>query len=381
MRAFRWLFIGLLVTSPARSQDAGATQTVLDRSFWVSPRALGMAGAISPIAEGIDAPYYNPAGIGGLQPKKYGHWIRALDFPYFGAGMNDNARALYDELGQSGFGADAAISEAAFAANENKRQYLRASFVPKFGIGRALIAYHHDIQMAAMNTGAPDNLIDTHYRVTSGPGMGFSATNKEQTFLLGLYGFFGSRKDTAGEFDWADINDPERRKTTLDDNSTTYSGFVKQMGVSWRLGKTALPTLSIVARDVGNTEWKAVKGDGESYVEMEEKIIGFSLTPQLGKWGYLNWVVEAGGLGNSDVAMTKKFRSGLELTFGERYGSDAFFALRAGANAAGASYGMGFNVGLLNIQAANYAEDVGIANKRVIERRTVGIIRINVGEF
>lgn len=381
MRALCWLFIGLLIDSLAFAEEAGVAQTVLDRSFWISPRALGMGGAISPLADGIDAPYYNPAGIGGVQPTKRQHWISALDFPYIGAGMNDNARELYGKLGSSGFGADPVIAEAALAANENKRQYLRASFVPKFGIGRTLIAYHQDIQMAAMNTGEPDNLIDTHYRVTSGPGVGFSATDKDQTFLLGLYGFLGSRKDTAGTFDWADINDPDRRKSTLNSNSTTYTGFVKQMGVSWRLAKTALPTLAIVARDAGDTEWKASKGSGEDYVEKEEKIIGFSLSPQLGKWGYLNWVVEAGGLGDSDVAMTKKFRSGLEMAFGDRYGSDAAFALRAGVNNAGGSYGLGFNVGLINIQAANYAEDIGIANKRVIERRTVGIIRINVGEF
>ena len=31
-----------------------------------SARAAGMAGALSTLADGIHAPYYNPAGIGGL---------------------------------------------------------------------------------------------------------------------------------------------------------------------------------------------------------------------------------------------------------------------------------------------------------------------------
>src|SRR5688500_9456596 len=33
----------------------------LDHSPWISPRAMGMSEAIAPIADGLEAPFYNPA--------------------------------------------------------------------------------------------------------------------------------------------------------------------------------------------------------------------------------------------------------------------------------------------------------------------------------
>src|SRR5690606_23248638 len=120
--------------------------------------------------------------------------------------------------------------------------------------------------------------------------------------------------------------------------STTYQGTAHNVGMLWRLGKKAMPTLAVVARDVADTVYKVQKGDGEEQKDLQDLTLGFSVSPELGKWGHLHMMIEGSRLSNDEVTLQKRLRGGFELTFGERYGSDSILALRVGGNSAGASY-------------------------------------------
>ncbi len=368
-----------IVGVEARAQTTPAEQrSVLSRNPWMSARAEAMGGALSTLADESDAPYYNPAGIGGIQPLKERHFIRTLHFPFLGVGMNENSTKLYDDLW--GKTSDPELTQSVLDANAGKPQYGRVSFVPKLGLGRLLLVYNYDVQMAAVQPSSGSDLIDTHYRVSQGPGVGYSVANGDNTLMLGVFTSTNTRKETHTDIAWADMDDPQKRKSALSGSSSSYKGTASNVGFIWKLGKVAMPTLAVVARDVGDTKYELSSGPGETYVEQQDLTIGFSLSPQLGKWARLHWLIEGGRLSDDDVSLRKKLRTGMELTFGERYGSDTVLAIRAGMRDAGASYGLGLNLGLIRLEASQYAEDIGVGNQRVIERRSVGIISINVAE-
>lgn len=372
------MMVAVFTSAHAAAQTADAEQrSVLSRSPWTSARGDAMGGALSTLADESDAPYYNPAGIGGLQPKKR-NFVRTLHFPFFGVGMNENSMGMYKDLW--GKTSDPELAQAVLDANAGKPQYGRVSFVPKLGLGRFLFVYNYDVQMAAVQPTSSSDLIDTHYRVSSGPGVGYSVTTPDEAFSIGAFVNWNTRKETHADIAWADMDDPNRRKSALSGDASTYSAMATNVGFIWKLAKIASPTLAVVARDAADTKYELKSGDGETYLEQQDLTIGFSLSPQLGKWGRLHWLIEGGRLSDDDVSLRKKFRTGLELTFGSRYGGDAALAIRAGYKDAGASYGLGLNIGLIRLEAAQYAEDIGVGNQRVIERRSVGIITINVAE-
>jgi hypothetical protein len=76
------------------SEDA--TQTRIEEAPFLSPRAAGMGGALSPLADDLDAAFHNPAGIGGLGwGKTKPPYVRKLWFPHVGIGANENSAKLY----------------------------------------------------------------------------------------------------------------------------------------------------------------------------------------------------------------------------------------------------------------------------------------------
>jgi hypothetical protein len=67
----------LLISSPAVSENYAGYAGAFLRSG-VSARALGMGGAYTAVAEGIDAVYYNPAGLGFIPAAMFGASYQTL---------------------------------------------------------------------------------------------------------------------------------------------------------------------------------------------------------------------------------------------------------------------------------------------------------------
>ncbi len=358
-------------------------KTVLSDDPWTSARAAGLGGALSGLADGIDAPYYNPAGIGGLHKdkKESGDFLRILYFPFplLGAAINDNSVALFSQFkSRENATTDPVITKAVLDANAGKRQYARNSVVPAFNMSRFFLGYVLDNQIAAVPYSDGSGLIQTHQRVSSGPAAGFSATDPNDTLYIGAFATSLSRTEIEGDLAFGDFVDPELRKTALSQNTKHYSGTASTAGMIWRITpKAGNPKLSMVARNIGDTTYKSSDG-GEPVVVKEDLSMAFTLSPRLGKWGYFSWTIEGSKLTDPATAVAKKAKTGLELTFGSLFGSSSIFGLRAGGNSAGASFGAHLNFGLLGFQAASYAEDIGTDNNRVIERRYLAMFGINV---
>ena len=151
------------------------------------------------------------------------------------------------------------------------------------------------------------------------------------------------------------------------------------VGLTWKLGKKASPTLGVSMKNAGNTKLKA-KGDADDQVLKQDLTVGFSVSPQFCKDNWANLVLEAQDLTNSDESLVKKYHLGTELLLGG-FGSYATFGLRAGYAYAGPSAGLSLNLGLIGLEAGVYSVDVGDGNTKDVERRGIATLYVNVADF
>ena len=368
----------------AQSQEATSNslqRARLDDSTWTSARASAMGLAITPVANGMASPYYNPAGIGGLHYKQQRPWISQLQFPYFGAALNKDSLKLNQKLREGGDLEDQAVVDEILASFADKRQYARLSLVPNIVVGRVFLGYVYDQQVAAVTPDGTGSNIELHSREDSGPILGFSLVSAKREVYLGVTTAYIERKDISGSFTFDELNDPSQRKSNLKENKTTYTAQPIHASLLWQINQDLRPSLALAVRHAGHTKYEPKDESKDTIKTDEDLTLAFSLSPNLGKWGYVNTVVEAGRLTESDTNLSKKLRLGLELTLGNRFGSEAGFSLRSGYNSAGFSYGAGFNLGVIGLNASSFAEDVGIDNQQVIERRFVADFAINVAAF
>lgn len=356
-------------------------KTVLHENLYTSARAAGMGGALGAIADGMDAAYYNPAGIGGLHrgKKSSKKEFRFLGFPYTGVAVNQNSVALNGEFSnQTSTGNVPLTSLAVLEANAGKRQYARASMVPGVIYSRFMVASIYDFQVAAVPEAGGTGIIKTKQQVSSGVGVGFSATDPGGRLYIGAFAASLNRSITEGDFTFGDFVDPIQRKETLSQNKKKYSGVTSNVGLLWRISKKGNSSIGIVSRNSGGTVYSPADSSNDP-IEIEENLVlSFSVAPRLGKWGYFAFVLEAEKLTDPETTIGKKIKSGMEFTLGSLFGSESAFGIRLGGNSAGASGGIHANVGLIGLQVASYAEDIGTDNKAIIDRRHVAIFSVNV---
>lgn len=375
-----WLQPQIAVSQAASSEPDA--DTVLDPSPFATCRAAGMGGALSTLADDFDAIYYNPAGIGGIGNKKdSGQTVRGLYFPYAALSLNQNAGAIRSEFNAQQAQNDASAGAAIIDANSGKRQYARASIMPVGMIlGRTAIVPIMDHQIAAVPVGDASGQVKMRYRSFSGFLLGTSVSDKSNYFSLGVSQAYGTIEETSGTFDYVDMVDSYQRKKILKNNRTSYTAKAANAGMSLRIPKAANPTLSLVARNIGNSKNTAKNEANDDLVYDEDLTLGFSLSPSFGHSGRFNFVVEGGYLTQKHMAARKKIRGGMELLLGGD-SSKSTLGIRAGGNDAGWSAGIHLNLGLIGVEAESHAVDVGANNKRLIERRTSAIVYIDLGSL
>jgi hypothetical protein len=382
-----YLLMAAAIATPIHSLAAETvvdSETVLDPSPFTTSRAAGMGGALSTVADDLDALYYNPAGIGGLgfdgRPDKI-PFVRGILFPYAAGSINENASSVQRQLTAKGAQSDASAGAAVMDANSGKREYARASFIPMgFLIGRTAMVPIIDHQIAAVPIADSPGQVKMRYRTFSGAMIGTSIADKANRFSLGFSQSIGTIEETAGTFAYTDMVDVDQRKEILKANRKSYEANAGNVGMTIRIPKSATPTLSIVARNVGNTQNTAKDKSQAPLIYQEDLTAGFSISPSVGRIGRVNMIIENGYLTQKHMAGKKKVRGGVELLLGGDTGK-SIFGIRAGGNNAGGSLGLHLNLGLIGLEAETHAIDVGLDNSRLIERRTSGAVYVNVASF
>lgn len=377
------LFAPLSIAQSDSSTVDEESVIALDDSPFVSARAAGMANALSPVADSTDAPYFNPAGIGntGEGKGKRPPLVRQLDFPYIGAAATDSSIKLYKEYEKEGGPKKSkAMAVALLNTTKGQRQYGRISLFPNMVLGRLMVGPIIDEQIAAVSKGSDTNEVAAHYRSVSGIGAGLSVSDPKGRLSLGAFGTVLNRKEIKGTFDFLKVVDPESRKAALESATTQTSAAAGNLGMIWRIAETGSPRLAVVMKDAGNTHYRPSDNSKAETVVQQDLTAGLSLSPRLGSIGVVNIVAEGKSLTDKYTAVNKKFRLGTELLLGIHSGRP-LFSLRAGYNLAGMSAGITLDVGLISLQYANQAEDIGVGNIHMVERRHVAVLAINVAEF
>lgn len=364
------------------SADAGQ-EVRLDEAPWADARSQGLSRAIGPIANGIEAPYYNPAGIGGQyrskdQPRPA---ITRLTVPHFALGLHDNSSRILQQMSDGKGLQSQGISDEILETQVDKRHYARVSVVPNIQFYRMFLGYAYDQQFAAVSRNEDASEIDLEMRTSTGLYTGFSLADEFERFIFGVTVGHASRTVTAGTFSFAEIEAPADRRQAFSDHQHRYDGLPIHTGVIWRIRDEWNPSFSLVARDLGGTRYRNRNQELDDLIAEEDLSLGFALSPRLEEWGYVNIVMEGSHLTENDTSLAKKMRMGLELTLGNQFGSEAGLSLQTGLSAAGLSFGCGIQAGILSFHLASYAEDVGIANRRVIERRHMANFAVNVAAF
>lgn len=365
------------------SQTADA-ETVLDPSPFVSTRAASMGGALSTLADDMDAIYYNPAGLGrlGFSGKADpGPFVRGFYFPYAGLSLNQKAGSVRNEFNSKNASKDAQAGAAVMDANAGDRQYARASVVP-MGVlfGRAAIVPLLDSQIAAVPQGGDTGEVKLRYRSFSGLLVGTSVADNANRFSLGFSQVIGTIEETYGTFKYVDMVDVQQRKAILSENRKTYAAKGTNVGMTMRIPKSIVPTFSLVARNIGNTKNSASKNGDSPLIYEEDLTAGISISPPVGRIGRLNMIVEGGYLSQKEMSARKKVRGGMELLLGGST-SKSLAGIRAGGNDAGWSAGLHLNLDLIGVEIESHAVDVGINNNRLIERRQSIVGYIDLASF
>jgi hypothetical protein len=381
-----YLGSSLLSPSPVQAQTNSETAThttVLDPGPFVSPRAHGMAGALSTSADGADAFYYNPASIDGQMYQGKNEkkpFVRQLFFPRFGLTINENATRLNSEFEKEGAQNSAAEGAAIIKAHEGERQYARASFTPiGLFIGSLGVVPVLDQQIAAVPQNTDNSDVEFRYRTFSGAVLGASVSDPKGYLSFGGSAQAGTIEETYATKPYVDMVDQKAKAEILAANKKVYESRTQHVGLLARAPKKWNPSFSLVARDIGNTVMKAP--DGTKLTIKEDLTAGVGVAPAIGKYMRFNFSIEAGHLTNKRIPASKKMRTGVEVLFGDDQGSKSLLGLRAGANSAGASYGMHLNLGLIGVEASSQAVDIGVNSERVIERRSSGVVFIDVASF
>jgi hypothetical protein len=376
------LYLGLgacFLDSPARGQFNPGT--VYDNAPWISARAAGMSEAVDPIANGMEAPYYNPAAIGGLHYKQERPAVSQLYFPYLGVAYNRSSQSLNQALQSGGDLNDSSVANELLQAYDGEHPYARLSLLPALTVYRTFVALTYDVRAMSTPNSTDNDLLDVNYREQSGPVIGTSIASPKRDLYLGVSAQYLSRKVIQGSFPLATVNDVDLRRKAFRESQEKYTGVPVHLGALWIGSYRWRPSVSLVARNAGGTEMKSADPETKSQRIKEDMTLGLGLSPNLGKWGMLNVVLEANQLTQKSIPSKDKIRFGSELTVGNAFGAEAGFSVRAGYSFAGISYGLGVNAGMFGLQAASFAEDIGADASRVIERRTVINLGINIADY
>lgn len=355
------------------------TRNYLSNRPFTSIRGEALSGVLTGWADGADAFYDNPAGIGGLEPKLQPQGLSQLTMPYFGVAANDNATSLFPRLRQAHSARDAAMTDEALSGARDEVEYARASFIPNFVYKRLFVGLLLDSQIAM----APrdNNRVDIIQQTDQGALVGFSGEGAKGIVRLGFSAALVNRNIATGQIPYEELLKTDTRNAALEEGSLDYRGERYNLGLIITPTLKSLPlSFGVTAKDIGNSKLRpAHEGDDEIIIDQQ-----IDTSAQL-KFRFidlimLHWGVAANDISSKWTNYSEKFSTGLELNVGNRPGSLSGFGMQTSYSYRGLAYGAHLNLSVISLAYASYPVQVGTAEESLIERRHAGILSLNVAE-
>lgn len=358
-----FFFCLLLLSSSALAQ----VFSEVPRVGKLSPRIAGMGGAFTAVADDEMALFYNPAG---LQNLKRVHWALLNPTVELGSGFS----ALFDLVDQLN----------AASTNQAKAQVIQKFIptnvlagasampflvAPHFGIG--LVA-QGDTRLEVLNPVTPrieisgflDAALVAAYATKVRPDLSVGITGKWVHRSLVLPVASKSSPNCSNPITTTDPLDPTRQVVVIEESdlfncsaikvgdfSTTksLSGFGIDLGALFQVNSRL--AVGATWHDLGNT---TLSGDGARNSIPQSFSLGIAYRfPSLWLLSSPRLTFDIDRLGDPDVSTARRLHFGAEATLFRK------FALRAGINQGYPTAGIGFRLGILDLEYAFFQREAG----------------------
>lgn len=313
---------------------------------YTNTRALGMGGALIGVTSDETSLYRNPANLGSIR----GYFGSIIDPELDGQGT------FTDIVNGDSFTKAVEVEHMAgvLAQNPGEFYHAKAQFTPSFttknfGIG---LLYRNELN-ATVSTTATTSM-DTFYQ------------NDLGLYLGANYSFFGGIVKAGASV--KAINRIEIVSGTLSTNGPFDFGTIaaEGTGIGYEAGIMIqapvdwVPTLSVVAHDIGDTKFTArdgvrAKGASQPTTVKQSVDAAVSIFPIHGNKVRSIWTVEYRDITNSreETGSTKRLHIGTEINF-----KDVFF-LRLGLNQSYFTGGVEISSERFAWQISSYGEEIG----------------------
>ena len=332
-----WASFIILLLAPLGTSAAELYETHLNA------RALGMGGAYNSVVDDEESLWFNPAGIA----KNMGiHWT--MVDPKVAISNPSDLTTLSNLQSQSGFsGALNSLYGKDIFVGANAKT---AVILPFFAA-----AYYYDANASLFADNPISPTLSVNYVTDQGfaLGTGFSIAEVLQMGFVSRYiNRSGVRKDF-GPGTITDILAGNSSPSVIFNNlNNKGTGIALDVGGNITLPGPVKPTMSFVWKNLGNTTFRSATSGGTAPPsDAQDMQVGASLL--LNAWlVHILPSVEIRELNDSSVQIGDKMHLGLELGL-------PLLDLRAGLYQGYVSYGFGLNLGLLELEGASWATELG----------------------
>jgi hypothetical protein len=339
MKSVLKILILILGVSPA------AHSTELFESH-TSARALGMGGAYAALVEDEDSLWFNPAGIA----KNGGVFWTVLD-PHFGTSELNPQTVLqnYSDLtDQTKFNTalQNMYGKPIWAGGGAKTSIIMPFFA---------MAYYYDLDASIIAENPVNPTLTTNYVLDKGIAIG---TGWSMAGILQMGMSVKSITRTGVRKDWgaqtiADIVAGGSTNTIFDTFTNTKGhGFAFDYGMNLTIPSPIAPTISFVWKNVGNTTFRpSTTGGAAPPTDESDMQVGASFLVDLPLVSIAP-VIEFRHLDAAKMDIGERIHMGIEVGL-------PLIDIRAGLYQGYYSYGLGFNLGLVKIDAATWGTEMG----------------------
>ena len=324
--------------------------------FYTGVRQLGMGGAYTAVVNDETSLLTNPAGLGKIREVT----VTLADPEMTVGSRNTDAATASEILNTFNLqGLQDALKNSRNTHWNTKAQAFPSIVMPNFGIG-----FHAKWQTDAEVT---SNNYRLDYTNDYAIALGGCLRIFDGIIKLGVSGRAVNRAEIHNDFD------PNATGVSVEAQGREGGGVAADIGLILTAPIVALPSIAIVARDVGNTSYSLSKGMLYSTAlrpEMTPQTFdaGFSLSPILSNRTRMQFTADWHDLGNSNdnVDLFRRLHVGTELNVAD------FLFLRVGMNQRYLTGGFEFATEGFQLQAATYGEEIGTSEKPREDRRFVG---------
>jgi len=349
---------------------------IVNNEWYSSVRALSMGNAVIAAADNpVDAMFYNPAFLAKI---KQSQTSLELINPQIEMGLGNFSisKDTSDILQQRDLGKAAPLLD----SDRNKGSYFNTAFYPNISAQNFALGFLIRTETSAYVNGDSTEL-NYKSRYLMMPTLGLSA------------GLIGGRMKIGLAVRAIQITENDKKASQVSAASSTQAanygtvdfqanpdegfGFGLDAGMSLTLPWTALPTIGVVARNIGDTSFPNKNPPfysfGTGITSRHDSIkstydIGFSIAPKLGRGStFLLAADYRDAMNRYDVNTLRRVNIGMELSFNKH------FYLRLGARSGYWAAGIGISGQKASLDFGSYADELHATDYQKIEDRRVAI--------